>query len=86
MIKQLKSDDKDANGMTIIDAHKRMGPCYDFGIPAMAAIAVCDSGTQFTCLVVQKYKYCLLYWYKSTNTDAAGGAAQAACRPLPSVL
>ncbi len=68
MIKQLKSDDKDANGMTIIDAHKRMGPCYDFGIPAMAAIAVCDSGTQFTCfsgtkvqillaLLVQKYKY-----------------------------
>ena len=68
MIEQLKSEKKDANGMTIIDAHKRMGPCYDFGIPAMAANAICDSGPQFTyfsgtevqillALLVQKYKY-----------------------------
>ena len=23
----------------------------------------------------RRYSVCLLYWYKSTNTDAAGGAA-----------
>jgi hypothetical protein len=42
VIEKLKSDVKDANGMTLMDAHKRMGPCYDFGLPDTAAVAVCD--------------------------------------------
>ena len=33
VIEKLKSDVKDANGMTLMDAHKRMGPCYDFWLP-----------------------------------------------------
>jgi hypothetical protein len=43
VIKKLKDDTKDANGMTLLDAHKRMGPCYDFGMPAMQANAICDN-------------------------------------------
>jgi hypothetical protein len=41
VIAKLKDPTKDANGMTLFDAHKRMGPCYDFGIAA--ADAVCDN-------------------------------------------
>ncbi len=43
VITKLKDPTKDANGMTLFDAHKRMGPCYDFGIAAAAAVAVCDN-------------------------------------------
>ncbi len=43
VILKLKDPTKDANDMTLLDAHKRMGPCYDFGLSAMAAVAVCDN-------------------------------------------
>ena len=56
VIVKLKDQTKDANDMTLFDAYKRMGPCYDFGIPAVVCDTACLLPPKMTCAVTPQSK------------------------------